>query len=144
MRKILLIAGILLSAAAQAQNTTAKIEAEKFNETNTAMFKKSKTNTFVNKFDKGAWIKFNNVNFADGISNIKFNVASGSNTGKAEIEFRLGSEKGTLLGKATIKTNGWNEFSEQSISIVKTAGKQDLVIVSTQGGVLLDWFTLEK
>lgn len=135
---------VLLSVNVYAQEAPKKIEAEKFSATNSATVKVGKTVTAVSKFTKGAWIKFDKVDFSQGIAKIKINVASGSKDGKAQLEFRLGDENGKLLGKKAIKTQGWDKFYELEIDLEKTKGLQDLVIVSTQGGVVLDWFILQE
>ncbi|TZF86274.1 carbohydrate-binding protein (plasmid) [Pedobacter sp. BS3] len=139
----LCIMALSISVAVYAQSSH-KIEAESFSETSGAARKKTETGTVVNKFDKGKWIRFDKIDFQTGISKIRIKAGSGSSDGKATLEFRTGSETGPLLGKADIKTAGWTVLSEQVIDITRTSGIQDLVVVSSQGGVILDWISLEQ
>lgn len=144
MKKLLSIAfmAILFTAArAFSQDNPKRIEAERFSETNRATTKESSGETVVNKFDKGAWIRFDKIDFGKGVDKIKLRAGSGSKS-NPQIEIRLGDHRGKLLGKVDIESKGWGRFNEHTLQISKTKGKQSITIVSTGGGVLLDWFEI--
>jgi len=145
MKKVLsIVFTVILFVMAQsfAQDNPKRIEAENFSETDKATIKESKEVTFVNQFAKGSWIKFDKLDFGkEGTEQLKFRVSSGSKASPA-LEIRLGGHKGKLLGKIDVETKNWGKYTEQTLQIPKTKGKQTIAIVSTGGGVLLDWFEI--
>lgn len=141
----LAFAALLFSGAVQAQQSN-RIEAESFVDGNGPTRKETKEGiTIVGKFPKGKWIKLAGVDFGSAPTAIKVRIASGaSEKTPAGIEFRLGSEKGEIIGEATVKSKGWNKFQGQNIPISKASGTQDLFIVSKDGGIVLDWIEIVK
>ena len=146
MRKILCVAVMALlysyTNTAKAQSLPNTIEAESYSETNSASKTKGDQGTVVNKFSKGAWIKFNEVDFGKGITKLKFRASSGATVGKLLLEVRLDAADGKLLGTLTVEKNGWGSFKEQELEIKKTKGKQTVVLVATDGALMLNWFEL--
>ncbi|NGF55830.1 carbohydrate-binding protein [Parapedobacter sp. SGR-10] len=144
MRKLVSIvftAVLWMTTQGFAQEKGKRIEAESFSTIHRATTKEVKTGTVVNKFDKGAWIKFDNLDFGKGTEQLKFKVSSGSEN-SPQLEVRLGDHKGKLLGTLKVESKNWGKYVEQSLTIPQTKGKQTITIVSTAGGVLLDWFEL--
>jgi len=146
MRKLLsIVFAVILFATTQgfAQEAHKRIEAESFNETDNATTKESKGVTFVNQFARGSWIKFDELDFGkEGAERLKFRVSSGSKASPT-LEIRLGSHKGKLLGKINVEVKRWGNYTEQILQIPKIKGRQTITIVSTKGGVLLDWFEID-
>jgi hypothetical protein len=142
--KIILAAGLMFCCAGFTGQTGAtRIQAEKYDATNKAAAKPGDGETIVNKFDNGAWIKFNSIDFGKGAARITYRVASGATNVNAILEARLDGEKGPLLGTLRVEKNGWNKFSEQSIAITPTSGTHTVYIISAEGAVLLNWFEIE-
>lgn len=92
----------------------------------------------VNNFSEGKWIQFNEVNMS-GISSITFRIASGSTGSTVKLEVRLDSDKGKVLGIIDVPVKGWSKFQEITMPIASASGKNNLVLVSTKSGILLDW-----
>ena len=144
MKKIICFAVLMLligyAQKSSAQDSLKVIQAETYNETNTATQTKADKGIVVNKFAKGAWIKFNEVDFGKGATKMLFRASSGATTGKLLLEVRLAEPDGKLLAMLTVQKNGWGTFQEQELEIKKTRGKQKLVLVAQDGAVMLNWF----
>lgn len=122
------------------QNNPKRIEAESFSEKSEVItVKPGDKGTIIGTFSKGAWVKFNKVNFDKGAEQIKFRAASGSDN-KPQLEVRLGDAKGKLLGTVSIENTGWGKFKEYTMQIPKTTDEQTITIISPKGGVILNWF----
>ncbi|MFZ5986643.1 MAG: carbohydrate-binding protein [Bacillota bacterium] len=86
----------------------------------------------------GDYLVYNNIDFGNGATSFKAMVAD---AGTANIELRLNSPTGTLIGTLPVASTGdWNTYQEQTCSINKVTGKNDLYLVFT-GAVNIDWFT---
>lgn len=86
----------------------------------------------------GDYVVYNNVDFGTGATSFKAMVA---NSGTSNIELRLNSPTGTLIGTLPVtSTGGWNTYREQTFSINKVTGVNNLYLVFT-GAVNIDWFT---
>lgn len=144
MRKMICIVTLIMQIGyaekSIAQDSLKVIQAETYNETNTAAQTKADNGIVVNKFGKGAWLKFNEVDLGKGATKMLFRVSSGATTGKLLIEVRLAEPDGKLLGTLTVQKNGWGAFQEQELEIKKTKGKQKVVLVAPDGAVMLNWF----
>lgn len=91
----------------------------------------------------GNYINFNNVDFKTGALSFKANVvcASGSTT---DIQIRLGSSTGTLLGTLSVPSTGsWDIYNELSCNISNVIGTHNLYLVFT-GPVNFDWLVFSK
>ncbi|MFD1628764.1 carbohydrate-binding protein [Pseudopedobacter beijingensis] len=145
MKKLLsmLFTAILFTATQVfSQDNTKRIEAENFSEkADEITVKPGDKGTIIGTFSKGAWVKFEKVNFEKGAEQIKFRAASGSDN-KPQLEIRLGDAKGKLLGTAAIENEGWGKFKEYIVQIPKTTGEQTITIISPKGGVILNWFEI--
>ncbi|MFZ5987275.1 MAG: carbohydrate-binding protein [Bacillota bacterium] len=90
--------------------------------------------------ENGNYVVYNNVDFGSGASSFKALVASASTT-TTNIEVRLNSATGTLLGTLAVASTGdWNIYQEQTCSINSVTGVNNLYLKFT-GPVNIDWFT---
>ncbi|GAE89993.1 endo-1,4-beta-xylanase A precursor [Acetivibrio straminisolvens JCM 21531] len=86
----------------------------------------------------GDYLVFKNLDFGSGATSFKARVA---NAQTSDIELRLNSPSGTLIGTLSVKsTDDWNTYEEQTCSISKVTGVNDLYLVF-RGPVNIDWFT---
>ncbi|MFH6956912.1 pectinesterase family protein [Flavobacterium aquidurense] len=112
--------------------TIEKIEAETFNQASGA---KAETNAAlsgtgnVGYIKNGTWIKFNAMQFTEFVT--RFNIAAAGATG-GNIELRLGSATGTLIGTAVVSgSTGFSDYKKFSAAITPTTGTFDLYMVFT-------------
>jgi endo-1,4-beta-xylanase len=124
------------------------LETENYSRTNaggTIQVSESDTGSqFLGYISNGNYIIYNNVNFGTtGSSTFKAYVASGSQS-TTNIEIRLNSDTGTLLGTMYVNsTGGWTEFKEMQTSINKVTGTNNICLKFT-GPVNFDWFTFNS
>lgn len=92
-----------------------------------------------------------NINFGSvGASKVtfKYSKAPESTGAQAQIELRLGSKDGTLIGTANLdNTNNWSDWKEVTVDITKTTGTQNLYLVYKTGtsyACNLDCFTFTE
>lgn len=101
--------------------------------------------TVVGDFDNGDWMRYNSINFgAGGLTTASFRLATG--TGGQDIQIRLGSPTGSLIGTLTVAgTGGYGAHTTQNTSISSTSGVHDvyLVGVGVAGIANVDWFTFQ-
>ncbi|MEQ9304744.1 MAG: carbohydrate-binding protein, partial [Marinoscillum sp.] len=94
----------------------------------------------VGYLQDGDWVMYSNIDLTCAAS---FDVRASSPTNGGNVEVRLGSSTGTLIGTVSVSTTGsWNNWSTFSASINSTSGQQDVYLVFTGGsGYLfnLDW-----
>ncbi|ADU32412.1 carbohydrate-binding protein [Evansella cellulosilytica] len=77
----------------------------------------------------GDWVRFNNVNFNEGTSSVNIRAASDNDGGT--VEFRIGSQSGTLIGTVDVSnTGGWQQWETFS-GDVDVDGTHDLFLVFT-------------
>jgi len=118
-----------------------KIEAESYNDINSSSIEKITTvgeGSGVGYIENGNYLVYKKLNFGNGTTNFKAMIADELNV---DIELRLNSPDGTLIGKLSVaKTADWNTYEEQSCSISNVSGVNDLYLVFT-GPVNVDWLT---
>ena len=97
----------------------------------------------VQAIDNGDWTAYANVDFGNGADQFQARVASRTSGGN--IEIRLGSPTGTLIGTATVPgTGNWQNWVTRTTSVSAVSGVHDVYLVFTGGsGSLfnLNWFT---
>ncbi|HEX9059589.1 MAG TPA: non-reducing end alpha-L-arabinofuranosidase family hydrolase [Clostridia bacterium] len=94
----------------------------------------------IGYINSGDYVVYKNVDFGSGATSFKTLAALGIDT-PTDIELRLGSTTGTLIGTMTVASTGdWNTYQEQTCSINKATGLNDLYLVF-KGPVNMDWFT---
>ncbi|WP_081926907.1 endo-1,4-beta-xylanase [Pseudobacteroides cellulosolvens] len=116
------------------------IEAENYNDYSSSTIEKIGTGdgNGVGYIENGNNLVFKNVDFGSGATSFKARIAGESNT---DIQLRLGSPTGTLLGTLSVAPTGsWDTYEEQSCNISKATGVNDLYLVFS-GPVNIDWFT---
>jgi|GEM_PF-448169 len=119
-------------------NAFSKIEAEDYDGVSGDSIKN--IDNAIGYIQSGNYIVFNNTDFGSGAKSFNANVAnaSGSNT---DIQVRLGSSTGTLLGTLSIpSTESWDTYQDLACNISTVTGRNNLYLVFT-GPVNFDWFT---
>jgi arabinoxylan arabinofuranohydrolase len=97
--------------------------------------------------ENGDYIKLKGVDFGTGASGVDVRVASATSGG--DIEFRLGSATGKLVGTCTVAgTGGWQTWTTKSCPVDAAAkGVQDLFLVFKGGSGSLfnvDWWKFKS
>jgi alpha-L-arabinofuranosidase len=78
--------------------------------------------------EAGDWVRYDDINFGDGTTDVKIRVASA--TAGGVIELRLDSPEGELLGKSLVpNTGGWQSWSSADVKIKPTAGIKRLCML---------------
>jgi arabinoxylan arabinofuranohydrolase len=86
----------------------------------------------VTSITNGSWIRIRGVNFSSGASTFYARVASAG--GGGNIELRLDSLAGTLVGTGAVSpTGGWQNWTTVSCNVSNTAGVHDLYLKFTGG-----------
>jgi hypothetical protein len=92
----------------------------------------------IGYINNGDYVVFNNIDFGSGATSFKALIAA---SGTSSIQIRSGSPTGTLLGTLSVtSTGGWDTYEEQTCSVSKVTGANDLYLVFS-GAVNVDWFT---
>ncbi|MDC0497502.1 carbohydrate-binding protein [bacterium] len=96
--------------------------------------------------DNGDWAAYYNVDFGSGADEFQARVASNNSGGN--IEIRLGSPTGILIGTAIAPgTNNWQSYVTVTTSVSGASGVHDLYLVNTGGGGALfnlNWFKFNQ
>ncbi|MDP4180635.1 MAG: carbohydrate-binding protein [Bacillota bacterium] len=120
-----------------------KLEAESYNSLNSSTIQTITTTnggSGVGYIENGNYLVFNKLDFGSGATSFKTLIAD---TGSANIELRLNSPTGTLIGTLPVASTGdWNTYQEQTCKINNVTGVNDLYLVFS-GAVNIDWFTFE-
>ncbi|KFY08858.1 hypothetical protein V492_05848 [Pseudogymnoascus sp. VKM F-4246] len=99
----------------------------------------------VGSINNGAYIKVKGVNFGDGAQSFSARVSSGTSGGN--IELRLGSVTGTLVGTCTVTGTGdWQTWTTVSCPVSGATGTEDLFLNFTGGSGFLfniNWWQFE-
>ena len=119
---------------------TVVVQAERFN-AHRGVFKAT---TNIGSLDNGDWVRYDDVNFGDGVTRVTAKLAVPSHADGQSIEIRIGGTGGTLLG--TLRPNstgGWSTFKSQTATIKSVKGVQDLYLVfrGRTGVAVLDSLT---
>lgn len=117
------------------------IQAEEYNSTSSGTLEIIGTGSGgrgIGYIESGDTVTYSGIDFGDGAG--KFIIRYASEVDDTEIELRLGSSSGTLLGTFSVEpTGGWNDYIESSMKINRVTGAHDLVLCFT-GPVNIDWF----
>jgi beta-galactosidase len=96
----------------------------------------------VGYIENGDYTVYNNVDFGSGAEGFTARVASATSGGN--IEIRLDSPNGTLVGTCPVAGNGdWQTFTDVKCSVGEVSGKHDLYLKFTgESGYLfnINWF----
>lgn len=86
----------------------------------------------VCNIENGDWIKVKGVDFGSGATSFDARVASAAN--KGNIELRLDSITGTLIGTCAVEsTSGWQTWTTKSCKVSGATGVHDLYLKFTGG-----------
>lgn len=117
-----------------------KLEAEDFNEIKSSTIQKvgaAEGGSGLGYISNGDYVAYKKTNFGSGATTFKALVTTTTDT---SIELRINSPTGILLGTLPVKsTGGFNAYEEQTCSINKISGINDLYLVF-KGAVNIDWF----
>ena len=97
----------------------------------------------VQIINNGDWCLYRNVDFGHGASQFQARVASATSGGN--IQIRLGSTSGPVVGTCSVTSTGnWQSWTTRTTSVSGVSGVHDVYLVFTGGsGYLfnLNWFT---
>jgi len=86
----------------------------------------------LSSIENGDYIKLKGVAFGSGAKSFSARVAS--NTSGGNIELRLDSKTGTLIGTCAVSgTGGWQTWTTKSCDVTGASGDHDLFLVFTGG-----------
>ena len=115
---------------ATTRDAFASIQAESYD----AMFGVQATSSHVGYVDGGDWLKFSAVDFESGAQAVDVRVAVAADYAGKQIQFRLDSTSGPLVGVLTVNSTGsWSTFTSQRASISGATGIHDLYLVFAGG-----------
>ena len=116
-----------------------RVEAETFNaQSGIETEKCTEGGMDVGFIENGDWIRIRGVNFGTGVSGFSARVASATSGGN--IELRLGSPTGTLIGTCPVAgTGGWQTWTTKTCTVSGASGVKDLYLRFAGGsGFLLN------
>jgi beta-galactosidase len=99
----------------------------------------------VGYIENGDYVVYKAIDFGAGAASFKVRVASATDGGN--IELRLGSINGSLVGTCSVTTGGWQEWDYATCEVTDLSGIHDLYLVFTGGeGYLfnVNWFIFEE
>ena len=99
--------------------------------------------TYIGYVDGGDWARYAGVDFGSGVGAVEIRVAVAAGYAGKQIQFRLDSTTGPLVGTHTVQsTGGWYTFQTQTAAIAGATGVHDLyvVFVGADGVGNIDWF----
>ena len=116
------------------------IEAESYSaEQGTTRFEENGA-TFMGAADSGDFLKYEKVNFGQTpLRGFTANLAAHPNYAGKQLEIRLDSPTGVVLGIYTIPSTGsWTTFTDQSLPIAEVSGVRDLYFTFSGGEHVLN------
>ena len=119
-----------------------KIEAEEYNDINASNLQEvdSDNGKAIGYISNGDYVVYKSIDFGGGATSFKARVADQLT---ADIELRLNSPSGTLIGTLPVATTGgWDTYQEQTRDISGVTGVNDLYLIFSNS-VNVDWFTFE-
>ena len=90
----------------------------------------------IGGFNNGSWIRFANVNFGTGVSNLSVIVTLGDAT-QRYFEIHTDSLTGTMVGTMRVLDtgSGWGTYTEQRLSGISVSGTHDVYFKGLNDGV---------
>lgn len=119
-------------------NPYVRVEAETFNaQSGVETERCSEGGMNAGYLQNGDWVRIRGVNFGStGARNFSARVASSTSGGN--IELRLGSPTGTLIGTCTVAgTGGWQSWATRTATVTSTTGTHDIYLRFTGGSGFL-------
>lgn len=87
-------------------------------------------NGAVAYFDNGDWVEYSNINFGTGVSQFSIDLAVTAAYAGQQIQLRIDSPTGTVIGTLTTKaTTGWTDYEAQSTAVSSVTGVHNLYLV---------------
>ena len=99
--------------------------------------------TYIGYVDGGDWARYAGVNFGSGVRSVDIRVAVAPTYAGKQIQFRLDSTTGPIIGTHTVlSTGGWSTYQTQTAVITGATGVHDLYLVFVGGDGVgnIDWF----
>lgn len=99
--------------------------------------------TGIGYVDDGDWLRYDQVDFGAGVTELLARVAVPAAEAGKQIEVRVDALAGPLLGVMTVQaTGGWDVYATQALALQPTSGLHDLYFRFRGGaGVAnIDWF----
>ncbi|UUZ82336.1 endo-1,4-beta-xylanase [Paenibacillus sp. P26] len=132
-----------LASASTTRSAFTKIEAESYSaQSGIQTESSSEGGQDVAYIENGDYVVYNNIDFGSGAASFQARVASATNGGN--IEVRLDSIAGTLVGTCAVAgTGGWQTWTTKTCSISGASGIHNVYLKFTGGsGYLfnLNWF----
>lgn len=94
----------------------------------------TRTSKDLSNVDSGDWALFAGVNFGSGLSTFTVNLAVADAYAGKQIQIRVGSPTGQIIGTLTTRgTGSWGNYQAQSTSIQTTTGVQDIYLTFSGG-----------
>ncbi|WP_340006698.1 carbohydrate-binding protein [Paenibacillus sp. FSL K6-0276] len=102
------------------------------------------TGTVVGNIDPSDWMVYNGIDFGTGINQFMANVGVDPAYAGKQLQLRLDSTTGPLIGTLTISsTGGWDTYATQTCAVSGVSGVHNLYIVAAGSGDgvgNIDWF----
>ncbi|MCL6592046.1 MAG: cellulase family glycosylhydrolase [Firmicutes bacterium] len=96
----------------------------------------------IGYIENGDYVVYNNIDFGSGATGFEARVAS--NTSGGNIEIRLDSPSGTLVGTCSVSgTGGWQTWTTRTCTVSGASGAHNLILRFTGGSGYLfnvNWF----
>ena len=94
--------------------------------------------------DGGDWVEYGQINFQSGVSAVTIDLAVTAAYAGQQIQLRVDSLTGPVIGTITTKaTTAWNDFEQQTAAVTDVTGVHNLFLVGVgwYGICNYSWFT---
>jgi len=83
----------------------------------------------VRETTDGYWVKYEGLDFGDGVNTLALTYACGNPKGGGSIQVLRGGPQGTLIAEMPVQSTGsWDEFSTRLVSLPELKGSHDIVL----------------
>jgi hypothetical protein len=121
-------------------SATNQIEAERY----TAQQGVVNNGSYVGGLDTGDWLRYD-LDFGGGVARFTANIGVPAEYAGKQIQVRLDSASGAILGTLTVQSTGnWTTFRQQSVNLTQSISGQRSIYLTFSGGNGvgdLDWIT---
>jgi hypothetical protein len=125
-------------------STAPTIQAESYKSSQGVAVHSAGTGTVVGNIDGGDWMCYNKIDFGTGKTQFSASVGVEPAYAGKQLELRLDSTTGTLIGTFTLdSTGGWDNYATQTCRVSGASGIHNLYIVAKASGGgygNIDWF----
>lgn len=124
------------------RNAKSLIPAESFDHQMGVVVGNYRRNKFINYTNQGDYIKYDNLDFGDGVDSLKVSLASAIDE-QVTLKLRLNSLEGPVIATVTsANTGGWLNWETIEVSVSDVQGVQT-IFGEFSGPVNVDWFQFE-